>query len=139
MIRIYCLVDPRNDKPFYVGATNGPLNKRLSGHIKAAKDYRLSPWLQMYPPISSKKAALIMDILASNTKPSIRELIIIPKIATNDYEKFFYEMFETQGFKMLQLKSAFYYYEAKTNSRFSGHEYQQVAPISHFNNNNTLK
>ena len=37
MVTIYVLVDPRNNLPFYVGATQGLLKDRLGLHITYAK------------------------------------------------------------------------------------------------------
>lgn len=32
-VQVYCLINPINDSPFYVGATQSELKHRLSSHI----------------------------------------------------------------------------------------------------------
>lgn len=66
MINIYCLIDPRNNKPFYVGATKHKVNIRLSGHINEAKSYLPKHW--------SDKQKLINELLSEGKKPRTRLL-----------------------------------------------------------------
>lgn len=38
MTRIYALIDPRSDKPFYVGRTSMLLRQRLDNHVRDGKN-----------------------------------------------------------------------------------------------------
>lgn len=120
MVSIYCLVDPRNNRPFYVGATRSKLNNRLSGHLVTAKDS-----IKYHNPYSQDKTALNKGILfleimrKTGKKPRIVELLRVQSIEADHYEKFFYLMFKNQGFILFQQSSAFGYHAARTNSRFA--------------------
>lgn len=118
MIKIYCLADPRNDKPFYVGATNGKLSVRLSSHITTAFDYVMHPPF-MNNTISAKKHRLIFDIITNGFRPLIIELQTIDRLQANHFEEFYYRMFMGRGFEMYQVEHGFKYIEARTNSRFT--------------------
>jgi hypothetical protein len=120
MVSIYCLVDPRNNQPFYVGATRNKLNIRLCGHLNTAKEtikYN-NPYNQDKTALN--KALLIFDIMrTAGKRPRIIKLLSVQSIEANHYEEFFYSMFLTQGFRLLQQPTAFSYHEARTNSRFA--------------------
>jgi hypothetical protein len=106
MIKIYCLADPRDNKPFYVGATTNT-KSRLTGHINQAKfsrekaemfdkgnAIRFFPFLQ--------KAKLICDILDAGFKPTLSVLYFTDKKSVQYHERFFCEMFINQGFDLKQ-------------------------------------
>lgn len=120
MVRIYCIADPRNGKPFYVGATRSKLNNRLSGHLNTAKsDIR---YHNAFNPdkTSLNKAILFLEIIrVTGKKPRIIELLSVQSIEADHYEEFFYKMFKAQGFVLFQQSSAFGYHAARTNSRFA--------------------
>lgn len=117
MYRVYCLIDPLDKKPFYVGATATPLTARLSGHINEVKTYC---WQR------SEKILHIENILKSNRRPKVRLLIIATLHSVDHYEKFFYDLLIKQGFTLLQKKTAFTYSKkVKTLSANKAH-YQQV-------------
>lgn len=120
MVTIYCLVDPRNDKPFYVGATRSKLNTRLSHHLLTARENIKYQNPYDLNSIALSKAFLIQEIIRiTNKRPRIIKLLTVQSIEVNHYEKFFYQMFLAQGFILLQTSTAFGYHEARTNSRFA--------------------
>jgi hypothetical protein len=94
MINIYCLIDPRNKQPFYVGATNGSIYVRLSGHITECKTYLPRYW--------SSKQHYMNDILIAGLKPKTRLLHTCSIHEAEHYELFFYNLLLSQGFKLLQ-------------------------------------
>lgn len=108
MIKIYCLVDPRNNLPFYVGATKIPLKSRLSGHIHEARVFRPNKYIQYYP-LTYYKHILINEIISCGIRPRIDLLYISSLIAVEHYEQFFYTMLKNQGFKLFNLESQFNY------------------------------
>lgn len=101
MINIYCLVDPRDGKPFYVGATNCRLNTRLSGHISESKTILPQYW--------NNKNKLINSILRDGKRPRIRLLKVATMGSVDHYEFFFYSMLTQHGFVLIQRTTAFHY------------------------------
>lgn len=99
MANIYCLVDPRTDKPFYVGATISPLNKRLCGHISESKI--------THHHTTSKKILFMRGILSTGQRPRIELLQIVDTCVIDEYEIFFYNMFLAQGFELFQFSHTF--------------------------------
>src|SRR5579872_1866438 len=106
MVSIYCLIDPRNDKPFYVGATEKP-KTRLSGHITRAKstlefaiDIKNTNGLKYFP--QSRKTLIICDILDSGTRPKLVILYECSPYCVQFYETFFYLALSSQGFDLHQ-------------------------------------
>lgn len=65
-VRIYGLLDPRNNQVFYVGRTSKTLGDRLCGHIRDSQRRK------------SAKAQYITEILAVGLKPSIFEIALLP-------------------------------------------------------------
>ena len=66
---IYMLVDPRNDKPFYVGRTVNP-ESRYRDHIRDGKQYMLG----MKGKIAEEKCEIIEAILTGDLLPAMRIL-----------------------------------------------------------------
>lgn len=115
MIKIYCLIEPIGNKPFYVGATKYRLKTRLYQHINDTaygKDYLIS---EKYPPLpAAKRAILIQQLIKEGFKPQIQTLLEVEKCAVNHYESFFYRMFVGQGYNMLQEPRRFVYQTMKS-------------------------
>jgi hypothetical protein len=107
MVHIYCLIDPRTNKPFYVGATSGKLNIRLSSHLS---DCRLTPVDR-----HNNKMKLIRNILDSGKRPKIRLLQSVTLHEADHYEKFFFTLLRQQGFELLQQDYAFSYKSKRQN------------------------
>lgn len=108
MILIYCLVNPLNNQPFYVGATKSSLKTRLAGHIHDAKSYCSSPPF-FTDTISGKKHRLILHILDNSYSPLIIKLAEVDIFSVDFYESFYFQHLKKQGFALLQLPSAFQY------------------------------
>jgi hypothetical protein len=106
MIKIYCLVNPITNKPFYVGATKVALKTRLYAHIHEAKTFRINKYS---PQLSCKKHFLIKGLIESNSPPVIDLLYISPLLAIEYYETFFYKMLINQGFELFNSPSQFNY------------------------------
>lgn len=108
MIHIYCLIDPRNNKPFYVGATKMPLKNRLSAHIHTANSYRHNKYSIMYTN-SCKKNNTIKDIISFSQRPKIELLKHCTNAEAEYYEYFFFKALVNQGFDILNTPSLFNY------------------------------
>lgn len=110
MYKLYCLVDPRNNKPFYVGVTKCKLPTRLCQHVKEVEYgcFRLTG-----------KQQLMNDIKLSGKKVRIRLIFATDLPSVDFYENFFYDMFISQGFTLFQRKSSFNYAQKeKINLRY---------------------
>lgn len=108
MIQIYCLVDPRDNKPFYVGATKVLLKERLSGHISDTTSYSFV--LKNCPDKRhGKKHDIIMDILENNLKPRIDLIYCCDIHCAEFYEQFFFYMLLAQGFYIVNYQRAIRY------------------------------
>jgi hypothetical protein len=93
-INIYCLIDPRNNKPFYVGATESNIKHRLSNHISEVKTYSKDYW--------SDKIKLIKEIMQDNKRPVVMLLCVCDISSVDHYEAFYYNLFISQGYELLQ-------------------------------------
>lgn len=116
MIQIYCLVDPRNNKPFYVGATKVLLKERLSGHISDTTSYSFV--LKNCPDKHhGKKHDIILDILECSSKPRIDLIYCCDIHSAEFYEQFFFHMLLAQGFQIVNYQRKIRYdkYKAKIN------------------------
>jgi len=101
MISIYCLIDPRTGKPFYVGCTGGTIKNRLSAHITEIKTY--------HGYNLSDKQKLIASIIEAGLRPEAI-LLCNTTIEKADWvERFYYKAFVNLGFTMLQLSTSFFY------------------------------
>lgn len=127
-INIYCLVDPRNNLPFYVGATKQSINIRLSGHINEVKTYLPNFW--------SVKQKFMHQLLSEGKRPKTRLLLKVDIYEVDFYEKFFYDVFIKQGFTLLQLSHRFYYTSFLEYNKFYVRKNQQLVPYSHYCCNN---
>jgi hypothetical protein len=117
MIYIYCLFDPRNGRPFYVGATCYRLNIRLANHINERNVYSRRVW--------SKKMQFIDGMMCAGVRPKVR-LLYVSNIDTVDhYERFFHEMLVQQGYALLQKPHAFSYKNTIRNGRYVS-KYKQL-------------
>lgn len=107
MIQIYCLVDPRNDKPFYIGATKVLLKHRLSGHISDALSSHQNKYTARFK--ADKKHALIKDLLRQDIRPRIDHLYTCTIHSVDYYELFFYQLISGQGFELFNSYLSFDY------------------------------
>lgn len=111
MIQIYCLVDPRNKHPFYVGATVVPLKNRLSAHIHEAVNFRTNKYAMQYT--THKKHYLIAELNAVGLKPIIDLLYTCDIFSVDHYEPFFYQLLVNHGFELFNMAHNFNYSKYK--------------------------
>lgn len=110
MIQIYCLFDPRNGRPFYVGATSYSLNIRLANHINERNVYSREHW--------SRKMTFIDGMMCAGIRPQVRLLFISDIDTVDHYERFFHALFVEQGYTLLQKPHAFSYKSTLRNGRY---------------------
>ena len=102
MVNIYCLIDPRNEKPFYVGATRLLPTLRLSCHLSSAKRYAKKLSRDKSETISGKKHELIHQIVSANLLPIIKVLEIANEdIAGAAESKHYFKLIQS-GYDLLQ-------------------------------------
>ncbi len=111
MIQIYCLADPRNKRPFYVGATIVPLKNRLSAHIHEAMNFRTNQHAIKYT--AHKKHFLIVELNKVGMKPIIDLLYICDIYSVDYYEPFFYQILVNHGFELFNMAYNFNYSKYK--------------------------
>lgn len=110
MITIYCLVDPQNNRPFYVGATRFDLKKRHAQHMNAGKQLRFqvtNPTALQFLPMH-QRANTIEEIRLTGQLPVITPLYHCTKVTANFYEEFFYILLIKQGYYLHQAEKRFY-------------------------------
>lgn len=100
-IKIYCLVDPRNNRIFYVGATACKLKVRLSAHCHV-------PGFSV-GAILKKKQKLITEIAKEKARPLIVELKVVDFLEVDYWEQYYYYLFKGYGFELLQAEYQFQY------------------------------
>lgn len=116
MISIYCLVDPRNNRPFYVGATKVLLKNRLSGHIHDAAVFQTTQFAK--PFTNHKKHLLIKELISQSLKPRIDLLYTCSFATTNYYEYFFFSLLTAQGFEIFNRSHSFNYQQHIGNNKY---------------------
>jgi hypothetical protein len=99
MIKIYCLVDPRDNTPFYVGATKQKLRKRLFYHMTK---YNIH-WA--YKPRKEK----LISILNEHLLPIIAPIILTEAINADTMERLAYQYLKSLGYNLLQAEYRFTY------------------------------
>jgi len=100
--RIYILKDPRTESVFYIGKTKKPPCDRLHGHIAAAKNkngkFR-----------NNIKDALIREIIASGSKPTITMIESLTPISYIEYleiperEIYWMKKFKEEGHPLMNI------------------------------------
>jgi len=117
MITIYCLVDPRTNSPFYIGATKVKLKNRLSAHIHEAAVFRTNNYAM--PFTAYKKHFLIQELTKLNIKPKIEWLYTCTINNVDHYEPFFYNVLISQGFELFNFPHNFNYSKYKKVSYYN--------------------
>lgn len=134
---IYTLIDPRTDRPFYVGATVQNLKNRLSGHISDKR-------ILNEKTIFAKKHFLIQAILKEGKRPIIQLEKEVLENELNRAERQVYEDLIKKGENLLQDKNCFHYTsnnekEAETFLyRFASIEQKRLLKEIADKNNNSL-
>jgi recombination protein RecA len=72
MISIYCLINPLNNKLFYVGKTDGDLNNRLSNHLSACRELKTPTHIQIHSIVSNGLKPII-KLIKGDLRNEIRE------------------------------------------------------------------
>ena len=109
-IKIYALVNPLTKQIFYVGATSTEIEVRLSGHLNQARN-----------EIGNKKRnSVIKDIIKNGDRPEIVLLNTCSKERVDYYESFYYKLFLSIGYDMLQNDNSFTYSVQHKNKTFIG-------------------
>lgn len=108
MINIYCLIDPRTNLPFYVGATKSCLKKRLYNHLSIIH-------IPGKYGVMAARRDLIKNIVAEELKPEIKLLKQVLPHEVDFYENYFYSYYTDRGIELLQSKWLFNYQLKKLN------------------------
>jgi hypothetical protein len=102
MYIIYVLVDPRNNKPFYVGKTNS-FDSRYSAHI-CNLDIRTIKTRKK----TIERKELIKDIISNGYNVKMIPLFKnIPECTVNKFEHITYQLLKAQGYNLLQAQQQF--------------------------------
>lgn len=105
MIKVYCLINPFTDNPFYVGVTKGRLSTRLSAHVGEA----MKGYFNYVRNIADDKRDKIRILHYYGKRPIIRLLYSSDCLFDAEYyELFFYNLFALQGYTLLQKKPSGY-------------------------------
>ena len=107
---IYCLIDPRNDTPYYVGAMkNGkyPLDQRLRGHISHANCERYL--INRANKYVSDRLRIVYDLELENNRPTIKALLVVTANNVDFCEALGYEYLTSLGFVLHQSPYNFHY------------------------------
>lgn len=104
-IKIYALVDPETNEPFYVGSTKGELEIRLRYHVWEA---RAMPETRKGEQSTKDKKNKIKSILSKNKNVSIICLYKCSQSDSRHFEQYFYELFKNGGLELLQSNNRFF-------------------------------
>lgn len=115
MVNIYCLVDPRNDYPFYVGATIKTIRERCMQHCCGLN--KVINWRpQRFYPLDLKKKLLINEIFLAGFKTNVVLLAQVSDEVAHIYEAYFYNILNNQGYALFQYPVFCHYYANKPKS-----------------------
>jgi len=109
LVKIYALLNPIDNNVFYVGATSSELKVRLSAHC--------SPYcyIDTRPTFGKKKADYIFNLKEYNKAP---EIILLEEVNFEDVdrtEEFYYYLFKSYGFTLIQDSKSFNYTKSRRN------------------------
>lgn len=90
LVTIYALIDPRDQTPFYVGATTARPCERLGSHVTDARHHRLR----------SGKCDLIRGILAYGARPEMMALEVVAQSGWVEAEQFWIANLRFLGAKL---------------------------------------
>lgn len=109
-VQIYALVNPVKQEPFYVGATISPLKTRLSQHLSRMQ----------YTPgeTALRRRKLINELIKKKTPPKIILLATCNENEVDHFESYYYNLFLSAGFDMIQKNNSFVY-EKQYKNKFS--------------------
>jgi len=101
-IKIYVLIDPRNNNIFYVGATTSPLKTRLTQHYSVGRSYKCGE-------IINRRRDLLDEIRESGFSPTIQMIAETTIDRADEYESKFYYLYKQLGYDMIQSEKGFTY------------------------------
>lgn len=93
--KIYCLKNSQTGAPFYVGATQESLEKRLSGHLTQSRNGKTEKDLYI------RKLGMFRPLISLLAEVDLKEV--------DKYEMFFFDKFLTEGNRMMQDSRKFNY------------------------------
>jgi hypothetical protein len=93
---IYCLIDPRNEFPFYVGSTRIDPHIRLRQHINGQKTSLRSP------SIVNQRVEFIQQILKDGKEPVLNILEYASVEKVDEKEEFHYNRLKNNGYALIQ-------------------------------------
>lgn len=100
---IYCLINPINKKPFYVGASTNP-KKRLNGHMQIATKMPFAKG-----NIYSERRKLMIKILSKGKKPILKIIEETTFEKADERERYVHgEM--AKKYKLIQYADGFFNY-----------------------------
>lgn len=102
-VKIYALIDPRFEVPFYVGATQLELKIRVAQHISYAKE-RVHKKSDSY-----KRDSLINEILSERKRVKIVLLEMVAIKDASKVEKKYYLKYKKDGYQIYQSAHSFTY------------------------------
>jgi hypothetical protein len=102
-VYIYALINPIDDTVFYIGSTKYHLKYRLSGHLNITNGCR------------KDRAELITTILDAGLKPEIFLLDTTTVSESGKLEEFYYYLFKSYGYNLMQSKTGFHYTKSITS------------------------
>jgi len=101
IVSIYALVNLVTQEPFYVGATISDLKKRLQQHLAR---------LTSRPGETIQRRRKLMKLLIKSKTPSqIMLLTTCQRIEADYYESYYYNLFVSAGFDLIQSSHSFQY------------------------------
>lgn len=100
MVKIYALINPFNNEPFYVGRTES-LDYRITMH---SSDFMRRVNTSRTPTYSIKRDAIIKSIRDAGLKLNSIVLIVCPKKAAPICEQYIYDLLTKNGYELLQRK-----------------------------------
>lgn len=103
LIKIYALFNPIDKNIFYIGATSSDLNVRLAAHCVP---YYYADNKRSF---GKKKSDYIFQLKEYNTKPEIMLLEEVNHDDVDKVEEFYYYLFKSYGFTLIQDKNQFKY------------------------------
>lgn len=101
-ITIYKLIDPRDNRIFYIGATKLPLKTRLTQHIYQARVYDRNG-------CCLDRMRLISAIVDSVGSPLIESIKVVDYSDAHKYEVKYYMYYKKRGHNLLQSSDSFSY------------------------------
>lgn len=105
--KIYCLIESRTWKPFYVGATTGTLRDRLWNHLTKAKskqEYKKGKLIE--------RSEFIRGLINEGHNIQIALIKEVPFKDCNRWEEYYYNDMISKGYDLIQTNYQFVFCES---------------------------